>query len=117
MNSLYRRKQNAWQRRLKNLKYSLFKKLTRQAMPDDVELMVIFENWNTSAPKPLLAMRSQLSADFLYLANDLRPFAFLPRAINSMFNFIRGGHHVFLAPVTQTLPAGTCVLMISPVKP
>ena len=95
---------------------SLVLKAIASTVPEDVELMVIFENWNTSAPKPLLAMRSQLSADFLYLANDLRPFAFLPRAINSMFNFIRGGHHVFLSPVTQTLPAGTCVLMIRPAK-
>jgi len=79
--------------------------------------MVIFENWNASAPMPELALSSQLKADFLYLANDLHPYSFLPRVMNSIFNFIRGGHHVFLSPVAQTLPAGTCVLMISPVKP
>jgi FkbM family methyltransferase len=85
-------------------------------VPDDVELVVIFENWNASAPQPLLALGSQLKADFLYLANDLHPYPFLPRVMNSIFNFMRGGHHVFLSPVSQTLPAGTCVLMISPVK-
>jgi hypothetical protein len=92
-------------------------KAIASTVPDDVELMVIFENWNASAPMPELALNSQLSADFLYLANDLRPYPFLPRAINSIFNFIRGGHHVFLSPVAQTLPAGTCVLMIRSVKP
>jgi hypothetical protein len=86
-------------------------------VPDDMELMVIFENWNTSAPKPLLELSPQLKADFLYLANDLHPYPFLPRTINSIFNFIRGGHHVFESPVMQNLPAGTCILKISPVKP
>jgi len=96
---------------------SLVLKAIASTVPDDVELMVIFENWNASAPQPSLALSSQLKADFLYLANDLHPYPFLPRVMNSIFNFIRGGHHVFLSPVTQTLPAGTCVLMISPVKP
>ena len=96
---------------------SLVLKAIASTVPDDVELMVIFENWNASAPMPALALSSQLSADFLYLANDLRPYPLLPRAINSIFNFIRGGHHVFLSPVAQTLPAGTCVLMIRSVKP
>jgi len=96
---------------------SLVLKAIASTMPDDVELMVIFENWNAGAPIPELALSYQLSADFLYLANDLRPYPFLPRAINSIFNFIRGGHHVFLSPVAQMLPAGTCVLLIRPVKP
>ena len=53
-------------------------------------------------------------SDFFHLASDVRPWPFLPRTINSIYNFIRGGHSVFLAPLTQMLPAGTCVLMIAP---
>ena len=95
---------------------SLVLKAIASTLPDGFEVMVIFENWNVNAPKPGLDLRSGLKGEFLHLANDLHPYPFLPRVMNSLFNFMRGGHHVFLSPVTQTLPAGTCVLMISPVK-
>jgi hypothetical protein len=95
-----------------------FESLVLQAIsltvPEDFEVMVVFENWNLDASLPLLKLGSTLKGDFFHLASDIRPWPFLPRTINSIYNFIRGGHSVFLAPLTQMLPAGTCVLMIGP---
>jgi len=93
---------------------SLVLKAISTTVPEDFELMVIFENWNTESSLPLLKLGSTLKGDFFHLASDMRPWPFLPRTINSLYNFIRGGHSVYLAPLTKILPPGTCVLMIRP---
>jgi FkbM family methyltransferase len=95
---------------------SLVLKAIASTVPEDFELVIIFENWNTEASLPLLKLGSTLEGEFFYLASDMRPWPFLPRTINSLYNFIRGGHSVSLAPLTKTLPPGTCVLMIRPCK-
>ena len=93
---------------------SLVLKAIASTVPEDFEVMVVFENWNPEASLPLLKLGSTLQGDFFHLASDVRPWPFLPRTINSLYNFIRGGHSVFLSPLTQILPPGTCVLMIGP---
>ena len=93
---------------------SLVLKAISSTVPEDFEVMVVFENWNLDASLPVLTLGSNLKADFFHLASDVRPWPFLPRTVNSIYNFIRGGHSVFLEPLTQMLPAGTCVLMIAP---
>ena len=93
---------------------SLVLKAIASTIPEDFEVMVVFENWNVQAPFPQLTLGSTLKADFFHLTSDVHRWPFLPRTINSLYNFLRGGHSVFLAPLTQMLAAGTCVLVIGP---
>ncbi len=93
---------------------SLVLKAIASTLPSDFEVLVVFENWNTQACLPTLTPGLNLKADFFHLASDVRPWPLLPRAINSLYNFMRGGHSLFLSPLKQTLQAGTCVLHIGP---
>ncbi len=92
---------------------SLVLKALAKAIPADFQVMVIFENWNKDALVPVFFTEAKLKAMFYFLTNDLYPWPKLPRFVNSIYNFIRGGHRNFLAPIQEKLPAGTCVLMLS----
>lgn len=87
-----------------------------KTIPDNFQIFVIFENWDSNMTIPKLEINPKSKADFYKLSENKSTFGFAPRWFNSLFNFIKGGFILDLKKVHQNLSAGTFILTIQPIS-
>ncbi len=80
-------------------------------IPTGCTTCIIFENWDSSLNIQIPSQPS-LEIKMYELKKEKQPVSFLPKWVNSIFNFLCGGYRVRLNPVGRVRSKGTFVLLL-----